>query len=101
MTIAMNKRASIARPWVLGLAVLTTLAAALLAQPPARAASRAADPFAQAPRQHVTQPEKDLMKMSENKTPPGAAEMAAAKAITMKVLAIGTEAFSAQSWSSV
>jgi hypothetical protein len=30
------------------------------------------------------------MKMAENKTPPGAAEMAAAKAITMKVLAIGT-----------
>ena len=29
------------------------------------------------------------MKMSQN-TPPGAAEMAAAKAITMKVLAIGT-----------
>jgi hypothetical protein len=28
--------------------------------------------------------------MAENKTPPGAAEMAAAKTITMKVLAIGT-----------
>jgi hypothetical protein len=30
------------------------------------------------------------MNMAENKSPPGAAEMAAAKTITMKVLAIGT-----------
>jgi hypothetical protein len=90
MTIAINKRVSIVRPWILGLAVLTTVAAALFTQPTARAASRSDDPLAEVPRHHVTQTKKDLMKMSENKTPPGAAEMAAAKAITMKVLAIGT-----------
>jgi hypothetical protein len=38
----------------------------------------------------ITRNEKDWMKMSENKSPPGAAEMAAAKTITTKVLAIGT-----------
>jgi len=70
--------------------VLTAAAVLLFAPPAARAASRSADPFAEAPRQHITNSEKDLIKMSENKTPPGAAEMAAARAITMKVLAIGT-----------
>jgi hypothetical protein len=72
------------------LAVLTTTAALLLTAPAARAASRSADPFPEQPRQHVTHPAKDLMKMSQNNTPPGAAEMAAAKTVTMKVLAIGT-----------
>jgi hypothetical protein len=71
-----------------GLAVL----AILLAQPTAHAASRSADPLLSEPqRQHVTNTEKGLMTMSENKTtPPGAAEMAAAKTLTTKVLAIGS-----------
>jgi hypothetical protein len=63
----------------------------VLAQPAAQAASRSAEPLSQPPRQHLTNKEKGLMTMSENKTSqPGAAEMAAAKTITMKVLAIGT-----------
>jgi len=70
--------------------VFATAAAALIAQPTAQAASRSAGPIAELPRQHVTQTAKDLMRMAENKSPPGAAEMAAAKTITMKVLAIGT-----------
>jgi hypothetical protein len=62
-----------------------------LAQPAAQAASRSTDdPLAELPRQHVTQKAKDVMKMSENKTSPGSAEMAAAKTLTTKVLAIGT-----------
>ena len=92
MTILINRRALIARSYrvVLRLAVFATAAAALLVQPTAQAASRSANPLAEVPRLHITKREKDLMKMSENKTPPGAAEMAASKAITMKVLAIGT-----------
>jgi hypothetical protein len=92
MTISINRRASIARPYwvVLRLAVFATAAAALLAQPTAQAASRPADPLAEVPRQHVTKEEKDLMKMSENQTSSGSAEMAAAKTLTTKVLAIGT-----------
>jgi hypothetical protein len=74
----------------LRLAVFATVAAALLAQPTAWAASRSADPLAERSRQHISQAEKDFMKMSENKTLPGAAEMAAAKTLTTKVLAIGT-----------
>jgi hypothetical protein len=74
----------------LALAVLTTAAAALFAQPTAQAASRSADSLAEVPRQHVAKAEKDLMKMSENKTSPGSAEMAAAKTLTTRVLAIGT-----------
>ena len=90
MTI--NRRALIARSYrrVLRLAVFATAAAALLAQPTVPAASRSADPLAEVPRQHVTKTEKDLMKMSDNKTSPGSAEMAAAKTLTTKVLAIGT-----------
>jgi hypothetical protein len=92
MTISINRRASIARPYwvVLRLAVFATAAAALLAQPTAQAASRPADPLAEVPRQHATKEEKDLMKMSENQTSSGSAEMAAAKTLTTKVLAIGT-----------
>jgi hypothetical protein len=92
MTTSTNRPVPITRSCrsILRLAVLTTAVALQLAQPAARAASRSADPLAERPRQHITNPEKDLMKMSENKTPPGAAEMAASKAITMKVLAIGT-----------
>jgi hypothetical protein len=63
---------------------------AVFAQPAALAASRSADSLAEVPRQHTATTEKDLMKMSENKTPPGAAEMATAKTLTTKVLAIGT-----------
>jgi hypothetical protein len=74
-------------PGIAKLAVLT--AALLLTAPAVRAASPSIDRFPETPRQQITHPAKDLMKMSEN-TPPGAAEMAAAKTITMKVLAIGT-----------
>jgi hypothetical protein len=71
------------------LAVIGILA--VLAQPTAHAASRSADPLSEVSRQHITSTEKGLMTMSENKTSPvGAAEMAAAKTITTKVLAIGT-----------
>jgi hypothetical protein len=60
-------------------------------QPTAQAASRAAVPLSELPRQYVTTTEKGLMIMSDNKTAqPGSAEMAAAKALTTKVLAIGT-----------
>jgi hypothetical protein len=88
----LNRRAAIGRSYrgFLRLAVFATAAAALLAQPNAQAASRSADPIAEAPRLHITQTEKDSMKMSDNKTPPGAAEMAAAKTLTTKVLAIGS-----------
>ena len=91
MTI--NRRALIARSYrrVLRFAVFATAAAALLAQPTAPAASRSAtDPLAEVPRQHVAKTEKDLMIMSDNKTSPGSAEMAAARTLTTKVLAIGT-----------
>jgi hypothetical protein len=74
----------------LRLAAFATAVAALIAQPTAQAASRSSDPLAELPRQHVGQTAKDLMRMSENKTPPGAAEMAAAKTLTTRVLAIGT-----------
>jgi len=66
------------------------MAAALLAQPTAQAASRSADPLAEVPRQHITKAEKDFVKMSENQTSSGSAEMAAAKTLTTRVLAIGT-----------
>jgi hypothetical protein len=91
MTMPMDRRESIGRSHqlVLRLAAFATAAAALIIQPTAEAASRSAKLLAEPPRQHVTQRAKDL-KMAENKTPPGAAEMAAAKTITMKVLAIGT-----------
>jgi hypothetical protein len=69
--------------------VFAAAAAALLAQP-TRAASRHADPLGEVPRQHVTKAEKDLMKMSENQASSGSAEMAAAKTLTTRVLAIGT-----------
>jgi hypothetical protein len=92
MTILINRRALIARSYrvVLRLAVFATAGAALLVQPTAQATSRSADPLAEVPRLHITKIEKDLMKMSENKTPPGSAEMAAAKTLTTKVLAIGS-----------
>jgi hypothetical protein len=88
----MDRHASIGQSHqlVLRLAVFATAAAALMAQPTAHAASRSAVPLDEPRPQHVTQTAKDLMKMAENKSPPGAAEMAAAKTITMKVLAIGT-----------
>jgi hypothetical protein len=90
MTILINRCALIARSYrvVLRLAVFAT--AALLVQPTTQAASRSADPLAEVPRQHVTKAEKGLMKMSENKTSSGSAEMAAAKTLTTRVLAIGT-----------
>jgi hypothetical protein len=88
MTVLNNRRASIARSHRMAsrLAVFAMVAAALLAQPTGPAASRSADPLAQPPHQHV----KDSMRMSDNKTPPGSAEMAAARTLTTKVLAIGT-----------
>ena len=63
---------------------------AVLAQSPAHAASRSADPLAEPTRTPITSPAKDLIQMAETKTPPGAAEMAAARTLTMKVLAIGS-----------
>jgi hypothetical protein len=87
MTIRINKPVSIAR--FVGGALLAAAAMALPAQPPAQAASRSSDPRAELLTHPVTQPAKDLMKMADN-TPPGAAEMAAAKTITTRVLAIGT-----------
>jgi hypothetical protein len=90
MTISINRRASITESYrgSLRLAVLATVA--LLVPPTAQAASRSADPLADVPRLHIATTEKDLMRMSENKTPPGSAEMAAAKTLTTRVLAIGT-----------
>jgi hypothetical protein len=93
MTILINRRALIARSFrvVLRLAVFATAAAALLVQPTAQAASRSAEPLVEVLRQHITNTEKGLMTMSENKTAPaGSAEMAAAKTLTTRVLAIGT-----------
>ena len=81
MTISINRRALIA---------VLAITAARLAQPTAQAAARSADSLAEAPRQHIPPAEKDQMKMAENTSPPGAAEMAAAKTLTTKVLAIGT-----------
>jgi hypothetical protein len=73
-------------------AALTLIAVlAVLTEPTVQAASRSTDRLSEGPRQHITNTEKGLMTMSENKTTPvGAAEMAAAKTITTKVLAIGT-----------
>jgi hypothetical protein len=63
----------------------------VLAEPTAQAASRSADPLSELPRQHITNTAKGLMTMSDNKTSPvGSAEMAAAKTLTTKVLAIGS-----------
>jgi hypothetical protein len=92
MTVSINRRALIARSYrvALRLAVIAAAAAALLVQPTAQAISRSADPLAEVPRPHITKTEKDSMKMSENKTSPGTAEMAAARTLTTKVLAIGT-----------
>jgi hypothetical protein len=92
MTISINRRASVARSYrvALRLAVIAAAAAALLVQPTAPATSRSADPLAEVLRPHITKTEKDSMKMSENKTSPGSAEMAAARTLTTKVLAIGT-----------
>jgi hypothetical protein len=92
MTAIINRRALMdrSRRALLGLALITTAAAGLLVQPIAQAASRSADPLAEIPSQHVAKAEKELMKMAENKTPPGSAEMTAAKTLTTRVLAIGT-----------
>lgn len=90
----MNARGSIVKRTCLGrlsagLTVIGILS--VLAQPTAQAATRSEDPLFEPPRQHITHKEKGSMTMSENKTSPaGAAEMAAAKTITMKVLAIGS-----------
>ena len=79
----------VAKPARLGLLTLIALVF-VLAQPTAQAASRSGDPLANVLTPHITNLEKDFMKMSENKSPPGAAEMAAAKTLTTKVLAIGS-----------
>jgi hypothetical protein len=90
MAIPVNKRSSIGGSCraILVLATLTA-AAALLFQSAAHAAARSANPIAETP-DVTTKAEKDLIKMSENQSPPGATEMAAAKTLTTKVLAIGT-----------
>ncbi|CAN5244894.1 hypothetical protein BH10PSE10_BH10PSE10_24350 [soil metagenome] len=74
------------------LAIAATIGLAfVLAQPAAHAALKSSDPLSEVQRQHTAKTEKDSMTMADNKTSPaGAAEMAAAKTITMKVLAIGT-----------
>jgi hypothetical protein len=72
-----------------GLTVLVIVS--VLAQPTALAASRSADPLSEVPRQHINSTKKGLMTMSDNKaSPAGSAEMAAAKTLTTRVLAIGT-----------
>jgi hypothetical protein len=71
----------------LRLAVFT--AAVLLVNPTAQAASRSSDQLAEVSRKSI-KAEKDSIKMAENKATPGAAEMAAAKTLTTKVLAIGS-----------
>ncbi len=71
--------------------VLTAIGIAFVLGQPAQAASRSTTPLYEVPRQLVTKTEKGLMIMSDNKASPvGAAEMAAAKTLTTKVLAIGT-----------
>jgi hypothetical protein len=91
MTTSTKRHAPAARSCrtILRLAGTTATAALLLVASTAWAASPSSDPFPEALRYHNTHPAKDFMTMSQN-TPPGAAEMAAAKIITMKVLAIGT-----------
>jgi hypothetical protein len=78
------------RPGFLSAALTVIGLIAVLAQPAAQAATPAADPLADASTSHVTKTEKEPIQMSENKSPPGAAEMAAAKTLTTKVLAIGS-----------
>jgi hypothetical protein len=90
MTILINRRASIARSYRGSLRLAVFAAAAALFAQPTQAASRSADPLAEVPRQHVAKAEKGSMKMSENQTSSGSAEMAAAKTLTTRVLAIGT-----------
>jgi hypothetical protein len=93
MTTFINRRALITRSYreVLRLTVFATAAAALLAQPTVEAASRSPDTLSDVQRQHLTNTEKGFMRMSDNKTSPvGSAEMAAAKTLTTRVLAIGT-----------
>ena len=87
----MKVRGGLTKKIRLGSAALTVIGLiAVSAQPTAQAASRAADPLTGVSTPSLIKTEKDLIKMSENKTPPGAAEMAAAKTITTKVLAIGS-----------
>jgi hypothetical protein len=87
---AMRVSASVVvKPTCRGLLAVIGLVS-VLAQPTAQAASRSADPLTDVSIPHVTKTEKDLTQMADNKTPPGAAEMAAAKTLTMKVLAIGS-----------
>lgn len=65
--------------------------APVLGPPTAQAKSGPADLLFQVPRQHSLSATKDSMKMTQNQTAPaGSAEMAAAKSLTTKVLAIGT-----------
>ncbi len=72
-----------------GLAVIAL--APVLVQPTAQAASRFADTPSEIPRQHFTSAEKGLITMSENQmSQPGSAEMAAARTLTTKILAIGS-----------
>jgi hypothetical protein len=91
----MNVRRSIvitrARLGLLSAALTVLAIVSVLAEPTAQAASRSADPLSEVPRQQITDETKELMKMSDNRASvPASAEMAAAKTLTMKVLAIGT-----------
>jgi hypothetical protein len=78
------------RPGLLSAGLTALAIVAVFTSPNAQAASRFGDSVSETPRQQITQTAKVLMKMSENKTPPGAAEMAVAKTLTTKVLAIGS-----------
>ena len=93
MAVSVNRRATITRfhHGSSRLAVLAIAAAALFLPPSAQAVSRSAEPLIGTPRRQMSNTEKGLITMSENKTSPvGFAEMNAAKALTTKVLAIGT-----------
>jgi hypothetical protein len=74
------------------IATLTAVGiACVLAAPVAQAKSRFSDPTFEAPRHPPITAEKDSMIMAQNQTAPaGAVEMAAARTLTTKVLAIGT-----------
>lgn len=91
--IVAERRASIARFCRRGsnFGAFAIAAAALLIPPSAQAVSRSAKPLVEAPRRQMFNTDRGLMIMAENNpSPVGSTEMATAKALTTKVLAIGT-----------
>lgn len=71
---------------------LTAIGLAFIVAPPTvQARSRSADPPSEGQRQPPVNATKDLIKMAQNQAAPaGSAEMAAARTLTTRVLAIGT-----------